>query len=72
MIFIVLLSIILIFAVDGIQLIRKKQWKEFITFGILLAIALLLEIGKDLGFPSPVSIIDKIISPLGRAILRHN
>jgi hypothetical protein len=68
----VLILVALIFAVDGVKLIKKKQWREFITFGILLGLALLLEIGKDLGFLGPINIIDKLLSPLGRAMLRNN
>lgn len=69
---IVLSSVILIFAVDGLKMIKKKQWKELAAFGILLAIALILQIAKDLGLPAPLNVIDKLFRPLGKAILRNN
>lgn len=69
---IVLSSVVLIFIIDGLKLIKKRQWKEFIAFGILLAIALILQIAKDLGLPAPLNVIDKLFRPLGKAILRNN
>jgi energy-coupling factor transporter transmembrane protein EcfT len=66
----VLLAIVLIFIVDGLPLIKNKQWKEFATMGLLLGISLLLVIGKMLNILSPLSFIDKLLGPLGRTVLK--
>lgn len=67
----ILLAAILIFAVDGLPLIKKKQRKELTVLGILLGFALFAQIMSDLGFPTLLSLIDKSIGPLGRAIFQH-
>lgn len=72
MIFVILLLIILVFALDGIRLIRKKQWNELTVFSVLLGAALLLQILNKLGLPDPVNILNKVLSPIGRAILRQS
>jgi len=71
LIIVILLVAILIFAVDGLPLIKKKQWKELTVFGILLGFALLAQIMSDLGFPTLLSLIDRSIGTLGRAVFQH-
>lgn len=66
----ILLAIILIYIVDGRPLIKNKQWKEFSAMGFLLGISLLLVIGKTLNILSPLGLIDKLLSPLGKAIIK--
>jgi len=68
MIVTVLLAAIVVYVVDGLPLIKKKQWKELTMFGTLLGFALLAQITSDLGFPTLLSLIDKSIGSLGRAI----
>jgi hypothetical protein len=67
----ILIAAILIFAVDGFPLIKKKQWKELTVFGILLGFAIFAQIMSDLGFPTLLSLIDKSIGSLGRAIFQY-
>lgn len=71
MIVIILILVVAIFMKDGLKLIKKKQWKEFIIVMLMLVSALLLQVMKDLEIPSPISIIDKLFRPLGKAVLRH-
>lgn len=72
MIFIILFLVILVFALDGIKMVRKKQWKELTVFTVLLTAALLLQILSSLGLPNPVYLLNKVLSPLGKAILRQS
>lgn len=72
MIFVILFLVILVFALDGIKLIQKKQWKELTVFSVLLAAALLLQILSSMNLPNPVSLLNKVLSPLGKAILRQS
>jgi hypothetical protein len=69
--FTILLAAILIFVVDGLPLIKKKQRKELTVFVILLGFALFAQIMSDLGFPTLLSLIDKSIGSLGRAIFQY-
>lgn len=55
---------------EGVPLVQKKRWREFITVGILLGIALYLVIGKMLYILSPLGLLDKWISPLGKGLLK--
>jgi len=64
------LAIILIGITEGIPLFKSKMRKELITLGLLLGIALLLVIGYELGIPSPIVLMDELLSPFGRAIFR--
>lgn len=70
-----LLSSTIIFAVtiallEGIPLIKKKSWKELTTLVILLLIAIILVIEKLLEIPTPISIINNLLYPFGKAIFR--
>jgi hypothetical protein len=55
---------------EGLPLIRNRQWKEFITMGFLLGTALLLVIGKMLDIMSPLGMLNKILNPIGKTILK--
>lgn len=70
MLLVTILAIILIFIAEGIPMIRNKLWKELITLGLLLGIALLLVIGYKLGIPTPLALVDELLSPFGKAIFQ--
>lgn len=71
MIFMLLPAIILICIAEVPPLIKNKQWKELITFGSMLGVALLLVIGKMLGIMSPIGIIDSLLSPFGKILFQN-
>lgn len=72
MILIVILAIIIICAVEGPGLIRNGLRKELSILAILLGIALLLAIGKKLGMPAPLSLVNNLISPLGKSFFQNH
>ena len=71
MIFILFPVIIFICIAEVPPLIKNKQRKELITMGSLLGVALLLVIGKMLDIPSPIGLIDRLLSPLGRILFQN-
>lgn len=66
-----LIFAVVICAIEGIPLYRKKMWKEFATLISLLIIALSLEIAKVLNLPAPIKLLEDLLSPIGRSILRY-
>lgn len=66
----VIIAIILIYVLEGRPLIKSKQWKEFVTMGFLLGIALLLVVGKMINILSPLGFLDKLLFPIGKSILK--
>lgn len=70
MMFIMILFIFVTGIAEGVSLVQKKQWREIITVGILLGIALYLVCGKMLYILSPLELLDKWISPLGKGVLK--
>lgn len=68
----ILLSIILIYILEGFPLIKNKKWKELFTFTLLLVIALLLGVGKKLDIQTPVLLLDQFLSPLGKMLFQSH
>lgn len=58
--------------IEGIPLIKKKMWKELTVLMILLLIAILLVITKLLKLPTPLKILNNLISPFGKAVFRSH
>lgn len=59
-----------IILIEGIPLVRKKQWKEFYTLISLLSIALALGIMKTIGMTSPIQFLQNLLYPLGKTIFK--
>lgn len=66
---VIVTSAIIIFF-EGLPLIKQKMKKEFITLITLLIIAILLVVLNMLGIPTPLNILYKLLSPIGRTIYR--
>lgn len=58
--------------IEGIPLIKKKMWKELTVLIILLLIAILLVIIKLLKLPTPLKILNNLISPFGKSVFRSH
>lgn len=56
---------------EGWPLIRQRKWKELITFGVLIGVALSISLGKTLGLPTPIELLGRWFQPLGRAIFKQ-
>lgn len=56
---------------EGIPLVKKKLWKEFITLIFLTLIIIILLIIKILNLPTPLEIIENLLYPLGKTIYRN-
>jgi hypothetical protein len=71
-----LLSITIVSAViafiEGIPLVKKKMWKEFVTLMFILLIAILLVVEKLFDIPTPVNILNNLLSPFGKIIFKSN
>lgn len=72
MIYLVIIIITLISYTEGLSLIKNKKWREFITMETILCISLLLTIGEKLGIVTPLAYLNKMLSPIGKAILGNN
>lgn len=68
---ITLILAVVLGAIEGIPLYRKKMWKEFAALISLLIIALSLEMAKVLDLPTPIKLLEDLLSPIGRSILRY-
>lgn len=66
MIIIVIFAVLLIFLLEEIPLIKKRMWKELTTAGLILLIAIFLQIGKDLGLITPINLMRKLFEPIGK------
>lgn len=65
-----ILLVISICLFEGIPLAKKKSWKTMIAFGSLMGIALFISIGKALGLPTPIELLDQWLRPVGEAIFK--
>lgn len=71
MIKIIVILTILIFIFEGMPLIKQKKRNELIVFGVLIGLALLIGIGKPLGLPTPIELLNQWLSPIGKAIFKE-
>lgn len=71
MIIFFILSIILIFLIDGMPLIKKKLWTELTTFSFLIGFAILFAIMSKLEIPNPINWMSYILEPIGKAVLKQ-
>lgn len=71
MIIILIITVLLIFLMEGITLIKKKLWKELTTVGFILFIAIFLEIGENWAIITPINLIKKFLEPIGRLYLNQ-
>ncbi|ODA39285.1 hypothetical protein DSBG_3935 [Desulfosporosinus sp. BG] len=55
---------------EGIPLGKQGQWKELAVMSALLGMAILLAAGNYLGFPSPLSLLERLLEPVGKAIFK--
>lgn len=69
MIIILIISVLFIYLLEGVTLIKKKLWKELTTVTIILSIAIFLEISKNLGMITAINLIEKFLEPIGRLYL---
>ena len=66
---ILIIAALLIGLIEGLQLIKKKMWKELMTVGFILSIAMFLQISKDLGMITPINLLEKLFEPIGKIFL---
>lgn len=66
---VVLLGFI-IYIIEGMPLMKKKQWKELATVVFLIFIAIFLTIIKSVDISNPLNVLDHLINPFGRKIFR--
>ncbi|OAA92700.1 hypothetical protein [Clostridium coskatii] len=68
---IVIISAILIVLFEGILLIKKKMGKELLYASFLLMMSLFFQIGKNLGIPGPIDLIENLFKPIGKIFLNR-
>ncbi|ADK16638.1 MULTISPECIES: hypothetical protein [Clostridium] len=68
---IVIILAILIVMLEGIFLIKKNMWKEFLCTVFLLMMSLFFQIGKNLGIPGPINLIENLFKPIGKTFLNR-
>lgn len=56
---------------EGLPLIRERRWIEFSAFSGLIGIALLIVIGKSMGWPTPIELIYRWLLPIGKMIFKQ-
>lgn len=60
--------IILIFLIDGIPLIKKKQKAELTVFFLLIALSCILVIFKNTGMPITLKSLNDIFNEIGKKL----
>ncbi len=65
---ILVLIVIVIILAEGIPLVKKKLWKELVTFGILIFISIVLMVGKRLDIQPPLGLLGNLLSPIGKML----
>lgn len=63
-----ILAVIFIFLTDGAALVKKKQWRELSTLGLLIGIAIFLVIANRFEIPTPVDGLQTLFRPVGEVI----
>ena len=63
-----LFAVAAIFIVNGIPLIRKKQWRDLTVSVGIMAIACVLVVGKNAGMPAPLKSLDGLFQGLGKRL----
>ncbi|HEX3014972.1 MAG TPA: hypothetical protein VHQ46_01085 [Desulfobacteria bacterium] len=67
---VLLLAILVISLAEGIPLYKKGQKKELVFMFFLLGTAIVLKVMEWFGLPSPVVMLDRLVSPVGKAIFK--
>jgi hypothetical protein len=64
-------AILLIFIFEGLPLIKKKMWKELAAAGLLIILAVFIQISQSLNILTPIDILEKIFEPVGKIIFKQ-
>ena len=68
MLIFVMLAVLMIFVIDGVPLIKKKQWADLTAFVIIMAAAGILLIGKEAGVPAPIKSLNGLLEDFGKKL----
>jgi len=67
-----ILAVMLIFLTDGAALVKKKQWRELSTLGLLIGIAISLIIADRFNVPTPVDGLHQLLGPVGKVFFESH
>ncbi|MDP4159433.1 MAG: hypothetical protein Q8911_06675 [Bacillota bacterium] len=70
MILLIALATLVIGLAEGIPLGKQGQRKELVAMSCLLGMAFLLAAGFRIGFPSPITLLEQLFEPIGKAIFK--
>ncbi len=56
---------------EGWPLFREKRWKELAVLGLLIGAALLIGLGKALGLPAPLAVLERWLHPVSEILFRE-
>lgn len=62
---------ILICLLDGVPLVKNKQWRELGTLGFLIVAAILLLVVNKINIPSPIEVLQQLLSPIGKFVFKE-
>lgn len=71
MIIYLILALIIICLYDGVRLIKTRLWRELITMGLLITIAVLIVVFKKFHMPTLVDVLHQLLRPVGEVIFRE-
>lgn len=71
MLMLLILAVIFICIIEIIPLVKKGSWKELAVYCSILALAVLLLLGKKLELPTPIKLMYQIVSPIGKIIFTN-
>ena len=61
-------AVLIIFLMDGVPLIKKKQWAEFMVFVLILAAAGILLVTNAAGIPAPLKSLNDLMRDTGKKL----
>lgn len=65
MFYLLAIAIVIILIADGIPLVKKRQWAEFLTLIVLVSVSVTLLILKYINIPTPLKILNNMLKGLG-------
>lgn len=68
MLIFLLCMMVIVFVIDGIPLIQKKQWNRLIVFAAVIVVSCLLYFGSLAGLPLTLQVLNEALGGLGKSL----
>lgn len=62
------LAVLIIILIDGVPLIKNKQWTQLTVFLIIIAVSCLLMLCNTAGLPLPLKSLNDVLGGFGKKL----